>query len=113
MKKIILSACVALMTLHIYAGSSSSTVKTEVTHATLKGKVIDHQTGEGLAGVEIQVIGTKQKVYTDFEGNYTIKNMETGAQAISVSTISYKPLVTNVYIKTDKENDVSIKLESK
>lgn len=45
---------------------------------TVKGVVKEKATGEGLPGVSVVVKGTTNGTSTDFDGNFTLKNVKTG-----------------------------------
>jgi hypothetical protein len=46
--------------------------------STVSGKVVDLNSGETLAGVAVSIEGTDTKVYTDLDGNFTIKDIKPG-----------------------------------
>ena len=78
---------------------------------SLSGTVVDFNSGEALTGVEISLEGTDIKVYTDFDGNFEIVDVEPGNYNIIASYISYdKSLVENFKADTEKES-VEIKLQ--
>ncbi len=56
----------------------------------LRGKVIDAETGEELIGAAVVVTGTTQGTITDFDGNYTLSNLDPGTVSITVQYISYE-----------------------
>jgi len=64
------------------------------THATMTtnvvGQVVDQSTGEALTGVKVEILGTDEEAYTDFEGNFKMKNLKPGKYDINLSFISYK-----------------------
>ncbi|QKG80316.1 carboxypeptidase-like regulatory domain-containing protein [Tenuifilum thalassicum] len=62
------------------SSNTSSMVK------TIKGVVVDKTTGEGLAGASVMV--NDKVIYTDFEGNFSVKLSEPKAK-IRVGLISY------------------------
>lgn len=73
---------------------------------TIRGKVIDSNTGEELIGATIIIDGTTTGTITDFDGNYTLSNIEVGKYPIRCSFISYETiLVADVEVKT---NDITI-----
>lgn len=79
---------------------------------SISGTVLDVVSGEALTGVEISIEGTDIKTYTDFDGNYTLKNLTPGKYNIIASYISYsKSLVENLTIKKGSEN-IEIKMQS-
>lgn len=54
------------------------------------GTVTDVKTGETLVGVEVELEGTDQKVYTDFDGNFSFENIIPGEYNITANYISYE-----------------------
>ena len=69
---------------------------------TLKGKVVDYNTGEGLIGATI-IYGKGQGIVTDLDGSYSISIPE-GERSFQVSYVGYKPLNTLVVIKGTLQN---------
>lgn len=68
----------------------------QVTASTteLSGVIFDKLTNETLAGVVVTANG--QKVYTDLDGNFTVKNLLTGVCELKISMISYEDQVVKV-----------------
>ena len=56
---------------------------------SLSGIVLDNETGEALVGVAIRFEGSKETVYTDFDGNFKIDNVVPGTYNVLSSYISY------------------------
>lgn len=56
---------------------------------SLSGVVLDNKTGEALTGVAIRFEGSKETVYTDFDGNFKIDNIIPGKYNILSNYISY------------------------
>ncbi|WP_282016474.1 carboxypeptidase-like regulatory domain-containing protein [Marinifilum flexuosum] len=56
---------------------------------SLSGIVLDNETGEALVGVAIRFEGSKETVYTDFDGNFKIDNVVPGKYNILSNYISY------------------------
>lgn len=56
---------------------------------SLSGVVLDNETGEALVGVAIRFEGSKETVYTDFDGNFKIDNVIPGKYNVLSSYISY------------------------
>jgi iron complex outermembrane receptor protein len=92
-------------------GSAESASATVNSSKIISGKITDKNTGEGLAGVEIKLMDSDKKTYTDFEGNFVITNVETGAQAIITNYISYGKMVKNVFVGDNKSEQLEITLE--
>lgn len=114
-KYFIMSLALSLFAL---AGNSSNsavekTAKNEsVATVSVSGKVMDHLTGEALAGVKVMVDNAETSSYTDFEGNFTINGLTPASYTLSLTMISYEE--TTVPVKLDLENpgeDIHINLE--
>ena len=78
---------------------------------TVSGNVVDMVTGEALTGVEISVEGTDIKVYSDFDGNFTIENLSTGEYDLVASFISYKKSLVEDF-KAEKTQKIDIELQA-
>ena len=59
------------------------------TGGTIAGKVVDHETGEPLPGVNVLIEGTMRGSATDLEGNYRIKNLPVGTYSLVATYIGY------------------------
>ncbi|HTO93366.1 MAG TPA: carboxypeptidase-like regulatory domain-containing protein, partial [Bacteroidota bacterium] len=68
---------------------------------TLKGKVMDKSTKEGLPGANVVVKGTSLGASTDLSGAYVIRNVPAGDQTLVVSYIGYTPVTSKVSIPAD------------
>ena len=80
--------------------------------ASINGMVTDLKTGEALAGVSVSIEGTDIKVYTDFDGNFEFKNLESGTYNIICSYISYKKsLIENIKINSCQNKIIETKLQ--
>lgn len=77
----------------------------------LSGSVADDNSGESLVGVEVKIEGTDLKTYTDFDGNFSFKNVKPGEYKLTTRYISYQQNSKVLNILT-KKNDVNIKLQS-
>ncbi len=78
----------------------------------LTGKIIDQATGEALTGVKVEIEGTNQVVYTDFDGNFSFNSIATGEYNINVDYISYKAnSLQKVNLKSDA-NSIQIELKN-
>jgi len=91
---------------NIPEASKSSALLIELT-----GSVVDLTSGEALAGVEIKIEGTDQKVYTDFDGNFKFESIKPGKYNLVASYISYKGSLIENFTADQDNNDVKIKLE--
>src|SRR5437764_3004313 len=71
---------------------------------TLTGYISDNVSGEKLvnATVLIQLKNAQQqKVITGSDGSFTLKNLQPGNYALSVSYTGYLPLTRNIFVKSD------------
>ena len=69
MKKSILNLFIALIS-----------VCTGIQAQSISGSITDSEDGEPLAGVNIIVQGQNKGAVSDFDGNFTISNFESGSQ---------------------------------
>ncbi len=65
---------------------------------TIKGKVFDRQTREGLPGASVLVKGTSIGASTDVNGAYTIHNVPAGTQTLVVSYVGYESTSDSVEV---------------
>ena len=71
---------------------------------SLTGVITDAQTGETLAGVEVSIEGTNLKTYTNFDGEFSFKNIKPGDYKIATKYVSYEG--SNLKTVTVKNNEV-------
>jgi hypothetical protein len=81
--------------------------------ASISGTVHDMQSGEALAGVKIIIEGTSLNVFSDLDGNFTIKDIIPGSYNLVLSLISYNAsLIENIEVEASKEEKIEIKLSN-
>ena len=107
----------AIFSLAIISLNAANKVKTEadakanaevsVQKNAINGRVIDAVTNETLAGAEISVNG--QKIYSDLDGNFDIKDAKGEKIKITISMISYADQV--VEIEPGTLNLLNVKLK--
>ncbi len=68
----------------------------ETLKGNIVGKILDSDTKQPLANINVQIIGTPLGGVTDLEGTYQIKNVEEGMYKIKISSISFSQ-----HIETD------------
>jgi len=113
MRKIFVAFLSAIMAFNVHASDSKkNSAINESRSSVISGRVIDKLTGEALAGVEIKLMDTDLKIYTDFDGNFEIRNINPGAHALLVDYISYQNLVENVHAEKNNTTEVLLKLKS-
>lgn len=73
---------------------------------TFEGIVTDKTTGEALAGAKVIVKETGAVVYTDFDGKFTLEQLEEGATyTFAISSLGYEEMKGNV-VKVKEEKCV-------
>ena len=118
MKKLyaILIAAVLMSGTFIQAQASNDDDKTEsheTMTASLKGQVVDRNSGEALTGVKIHIPGSDVSAYTDFEGSFKLQGLKPGVYKIKSSYISYEDaVVENLKLEVSDKNQVTIKMKS-
>ncbi len=68
---------------------------------TIKGTIVDAVTGEKLFGCNVLVQGTTIGTVSDFDGNFVITNVPTGAANVVFSFVSFEKQIVR---KTDYKN---------
>ena len=117
MKKILFIALVSIIGLAMNVSAKETaapevkpaTVNTAINSKVVNGSVLDKVTNETLAGVVVTSNG--QKVYTDLEGNFEIKNLCDGKCQLKISLISYEDQV--IEIDTNNTNSLRIMLNQR
>ncbi len=83
------------------------------TRGRIKGKVVDLQTGEGLIGANVVVVGTTTGANTDANGEFLLQNLEAGVYTLKASYVGYKSItLSNVRVNADLTAYVTIQLPS-
>ncbi|UCH15536.1 MAG: TonB-dependent receptor [Bacteroidales bacterium] len=83
---------------------------------TIKGRVVDLNTGIPLTGANVILLDTVELTgtVTDGEGNFHMVNVPVGRQGLKVSFIGYNTaIIRNLYVLSGKELVLDIKLEEK
>ncbi len=94
------------------ASNDNKTAKGDLNTTTLKGKVIDGNTGEGLPGVFVKLSGTDKTAYTDFDGNFNVVGLQPGNYQLTTSLISYEREVMNVNLNNRKSAELQLLMEN-
>jgi hypothetical protein len=108
MKKLIALLTFSLLLLKIMAQNSGFT-------QTIKGVVIDDQSGNILSGVTIGIDGSKSSIaITDSRGNFILKNIPVGRQNLKATIIGYEEAyLANIEVTSSKEVVLEIRLKEK
>jgi len=84
---------------------------TTIESGSVKGKVTDSATGEGLVGASVLLRGTYLGASTDAKGNYTIDNIKPGKYTIAVTYIGYATISKTVVVSADQIKDVNFAIK--
>lgn len=75
----------------------------------IAGKVVDGETGEGIPGVNIILVGTSIGAATNLDGEYTILNIQPGTYELKASAIGYSPVtVKDVRVNIDLTTRINV-----
>ncbi len=94
------------------AAAFPQTTLTESSTGTIKGKITDSKTGEGLPSVNIVLKGTYYGAASDFDGNYKIEKVNPGTYNLAITLLGYKATeYTGVKVEAGKAVEINVKLE--
>lgn len=80
---------------------------------SIRGQVIDDQSGEPLIGATVLVAGTTTGSPADLDGKFTLPNLQPGKYNIQTSFISYQTLTINeVEVKAGEVTILNIRLKT-
>ncbi len=106
MKKLLLSISTAFILFTVQSQTTSFS-------QTVKGTVIDDQSGNVIAGVTVTIEGVKAAV-TGNDGIFYLQQVPVGRQTIFVSMVGYESTsVTNIEVTSSKEVVLEIRLKEK
>lgn len=93
----------------VMAGSSSAHCIEEAI-ATIKGRVIDANTGEPLPGANIRLVGTSIGTATDREGKYILNRVPAGNYTLEVTFIGYESKEVEIIVADERtvQRDISL-----
>lgn len=78
----------------------------------LNGSVNDQITNEALVGVRVELVGTNQVSYTDFDGNYAFENLQPGIYEVTASYVSYETKKLEQITVNAEKSQVMISLKA-
>ncbi|MCL5027976.1 MAG: carboxypeptidase-like regulatory domain-containing protein, partial [Bacteroidetes bacterium] len=82
-----------------------------ITKGTLVGQIIGVNDKKALPYATVIVKGTNNGAAADINGNYIVRNIDTGKQIITVSYVGYETKNVEVLIKPDKTTELNVALE--
>jgi outer membrane receptor protein involved in Fe transport len=78
----------------------------------IRGQVVDSETSEPLAGVNVVLVGTQFGAATDANGNYAIINVPVGTHEVRASLVGYTGMTqTDVVVNLNQPTRVDFALE--
>jgi len=79
---------------------------------TIKGRVFNSKTNEGVPFATVQIWGTNIGAITDFDGNFSFTGVKPGYVELRASSVGYNPFLTSAILVTNsKEASIEIPLE--
>ena len=114
MKKYFIVLISLLVTLSVFADNNDSKKKKENNSTEiigLSGIVMDSESGELLAGVEVTLDEIDVKTYTDLDGRFNFEGIKPGEYNLSANYISYDNRSVKFKVKPTK-NHLKIGLET-
>ncbi|WP_417885468.1 TonB-dependent receptor [Zunongwangia sp.] len=84
------------------------TVHAQKCDNTFKGSIVDYHSGEPLFSATISVIDTDIKVYSDFDGNFSIPNLCDGEIELLITHPNCQDLIYPVYIDGDTSDKIKL-----
>jgi len=94
-------------------GANEPTNTPSSNQVSFSGKVLDSSTGELLTGVEVRILNTDIKTYTDLDGNFNFSGIPNGTYDVVLSLISYnKSLLDDIKVESGKTTSIDVKLIS-
>jgi outer membrane receptor protein involved in Fe transport len=107
----IFSSVLLFLTLSVspaHAQEPSTTTPT----GRIVGRILDAQTGQGIAHVAIQVVGTRLGALSGVEGRYTITNVPAGTVTLHARLIGFTPkTVTGIMLAANRSLEQNITLD--
>jgi len=81
---------------------------------TVKGVVLDEQSGHALQGVTVNIENAASSALTDDKGAFQLVNIPVGRQNLKATAVGYdEAVITNVEVTSSKEVVLEIKLKEK
>ncbi len=81
------------------------------TTGKIKGKVTDRESGEPLAGANVQIVGTTMGAAADLNGEFVVLNVPAGQYSVKASFIGYQDVtIENIRVNADLTREVNFKL---
>ncbi|ODS83566.1 MAG: hypothetical protein ABS46_05995 [Cytophagaceae bacterium SCN 52-12] len=80
--------------------------------STIKGKVTDELSSEGVIGASVLIEGTSHGIATDIEGNFELKSVLPGSYTLIISSVGYQAQkIQGVRVASEEAVTVEVKLK--
>ena len=100
-------------TIVIHTPGESHGTSVRLASGIIAGRVADSASGQGLSGVQVQVVGIKGlSAVTSDSGNFTLRNVPAGDQVIAVRLFGYRPADRTVTVVDSQRTMVRIVMVS-
>lgn len=77
----------------------------------IQGKIIDAVTGEEITGARIEIRGINASTNSGFDGNFYLNDLEPGIYTITISFISFQPVVYHdIVVESGKTTTINAKM---
>lgn len=114
MKTVIITTILVIFSLssQLFAGNPSHPLVSSK-NVTFTGVVVDSQSGEALAGAQVEVEGSGVKTFTNLDGKFSLTVEAPSAHILKVKYISYEEIsIKNLTVQAASK-ELQIKLKSK
>ena len=81
--------------------------------ASVKGRIIDHQTGEVVKGCYITCLNTSYKTYTDEDGEFVLNNLPPGQYDVQVESVGFAETTRHLSVGNQSPVKLNIELNEK
>ena len=78
--------------------------------SNLSGSVKDAQTGDGLPGANVLLVGSGMGATSDVQGRFVVRNIPAGTYTLRVTYLGYEPISTSITVQagTDMRKDFKL-----
>jgi hypothetical protein len=77
----------------------------------IKGRVIDANSGEGLIGANVMIVGTSIGTAADINGNFVLANLSPGNYTLKITYVGYKDKTEKVSVVKNRASMVTAKMD--
>ncbi len=81
-------------------------------NSSISGTVSDAKTGELLPGVSVIIESIQAGASTDFDGNYTIKNLSAGTYTVTATFLGYQSYSKTIELGSDQNASLNFQLKA-